>query len=192
MAIRNKPQFQQVTASLNDRITVPDAGGGIQAISPVLQVVIGANDVVREIRWSRFIHTMVGTQDVVFTFPVVPQGEAHKYSFIGIHSVSGTETWSVTVVYPSGGILPSDSEQLIAVNTFSDEGNLLAHKLNTDDTYGNDNNPFVVYPNGHLIVRSETPVAITAVVTLDLRWEIIAAPITSEPQVVVPVVTEVP
>ena len=186
----NRPSFQQTVAGLNDRVGVPGGGGGIQSISPVLQVILDASDVVREIRWSRFVHTMVGADNVRITFDTVPQGEVHQYLFIGADSGgSGPETWVVRAIYPAQGLLPSDSDQKTTLQSAS-EGSLLATKPASDPGYGHEYQPLNIYPGGHLEIDTESALVATKNVTLDLLWEILPAPARAFAEVVTPTVVE--
>jgi len=184
----NRPSIQQTVAGVNDRIGVPGGGGGIQAVSPVLQVSVDASDVMREVRWAHFVHTMVGLQNIHITLPVVPQTEAHKYLFIGIGGQS-PETYVVRVLYPAQGVLPAVSSQKVTLQKGTD-ANLLAYKTDSDDAYGKLYQELIIYPGGQLVVESESNISLGSNVTLDLLWEILPSPARSMAQAITPVVTE--
>jgi len=190
MTVRGKPNFQETVASMNDRVGVATAGGGIKAISDTLQVVVGANDAIREVRWTSFEHDMIATANFVATFPPVPQGEAHKYLHVGTLTPPPTEGWDVFVLYPTAGILPIEAVMHVAQQTAL-QPSLLA-KLDADDgPFGHESQPLIVYPAGRLRIRTTSDIAIGSKVNIFLVWEILAAPVRTAAQLITPVITEV-
>lgn len=186
MTRSSKPILQQVVGNLNTKLTVPGQQGGIQRISEELVVTADANDALRDIRWGTAKHIQAAAKKVLFTLPVVPVNEAHRYFWITVKNETA-KNWTVRVVYPAQGA-DSGANNIIA-RRLTAEDNLLAAEGNAND-HGSVGRSFTVYSPGVLSIESEDNLAIGETPEVNLVWEIIAAPISAVQQGVSAVVTE--
>jgi len=197
MAVRSsraKPEVQQLIAGMNTRLTVASQDGALQNINPSLQLIVQANDAIREMRWFRMEHVMVALKIFDAEFAEVPVGEIHRYHQIMFESSSGDQREAVVeVLYPAQGELGA-GVSIIAARKQTGVGAMAIDLLGnpgTNDGEYSIGRPLDVFPGGILSVITTNTIPAAAVVTLGLLWEIGAAPLSREAEALTPTITEV-